>query len=253
MSEPILRTTALTVSAGRKVLLNPVDLTIPAGGTYGIIGPSGAGKSTFLKSLNRLSELSPGIQVQGQVHHKGRDIYHPSVNPDALRSEIGMLFQQPVVFPKSILANVLFGVRHLGTAPRKEWGAVAETALRKAALWDEVKDRLKKPGQELSIGQQQRLCLARTLATKPEVILMDEPTSALDPKATEAIEELILDLEKTHTIILVTHNMRQAERLCRRVTFIGLKDGAGALLAEGNLCELKATVEVPQLKDYLRQ
>lgn len=253
MSEAILQTTAIKVSAGRKVLLNPVNLSIPSGGTYGIIGPSGAGKSTFLKSLNRLSELSPGLQVTGQVHHKGRDIYHSSIDPDTLRSEIGMLFQQPVVFPKSIIANVLFGVRHLGIAPRKEWDELAETALREASLWEEVKDRLKKPGQQLSIGQQQRLCLARTLATKPDIILMDEPTSALDPKATEAIEELILKLEKTHTIILVTHNMRQAERLCHQVAFIGMSEGAGTLLAEGNLCELKAKVEVPQLKDYLRQ
>lgn len=253
MSEPILKTRELAVHAGKKVLLHPVSLSIPRGGTYGIIGPSGAGKSTFLKSLNRLSELSPGLRVQGEVQHKGRDIYHPSVDPDSLRSEIGMLFQQPVVFPKSILANVLFGVRHLETAPRKEWAEVAEAALRKASLWDEVKDRLKKPGQQLSIGQQQRLCLARTLATNPDVILMDEPTSALDPKATEAIEELILHLESNHTIVLVTHNMRQAERLCNLVAFIGIHNGAGALLAEGNLCELKSQSQVPQLKDYLRQ
>ena len=251
MSDYILKTSELAVRAGKKILLNPLSLEIPKGGVFGIIGPSGAGKSTFLKCLNRLTELSPGLRISGQVFHEDRAIYGPDVDPDALRSRIGILFQQPVVFPKSILANVLFGVRHLGIVRRSEWNDLAEKALRQAALWDEVKDRLKKPGQQLSIGQQQRLCLARTLATGTRTILMDEPTSALDPRSTEAIEELILSLQETHTIVLVTHNMRQAERVCGNVAFIGLRNDVGTLLAQGNLRDLLDQTEVPELEEYL--
>jgi len=251
MSDSIIKTIDLSVLARKKILLSPVSLEIKKGGVFGIIGPSGAGKSTFLKCLNRLTELSPGLQVSGQVYHAGEAIYDAGVDPDILRSRIGILFQQPVVFPKTISANVLFGVRHLGLAPRTEWEDLAEKALRQAALWDEVKDRLKKPAQELSIGQQQRLCLARTLATGTEVILMDEPTSALDPRSTEAIEELALSLQESHTIILVTHNMRQAERLCEDVAFIGLRDGSGALLAQGRLSELLSETDIPELEEYL--
>ena len=251
MSDFILKTSGLAVSVGNKVLLNPVSLEIPRGGVFGIIGPSGAGKSTFLKCLNRLTELSPGLSVSGQVYHEDEAIYGREVDPDALRSRIGILFQQPVVFPKSILANVLFGVRHLGMVRRSEWNDLAEKALRQAALWDEVEDRLKKPGQQLSIGQQQRLCLARTLPTGTRTILMDEPTSALDPRSTEAIEALILSLRSTHSIVLVTHNMRQAERVCGDVAFIGLREGVGQLLAQGNLRELLDRTEVPELEEYL--
>ncbi len=252
MLEPILQTSELSVSAGSKKILNPVSLDIPEGGVFGIIGPSGAGKSTFLKSINRLTELSNGLKVSGQVYHRGDPVYGVGVDTDNLRSRIGMLFQQPVVFPCSILANTLFGVRHLGKVPRKEWNNVAEKALREAALWEEVKDRLKKPGQQLSVGQQQRLCLARTLATGTDVILMDEPTSALDPRSTEAIEGLILDLKETHTIVLVTHNMRQTERVCRTVAFIGLRDKVGTMLATGKLTDLQTKCcEIPELEDYL--
>ncbi len=251
MDKPILKTTDLTVSAGKQKILNPVSLEIPTGGVFGIIGPSGAGKSTYLKSLNRLIELSPGLKVEGQVFHMGEPVYDSGVDPDKLRSRIGMLFQQPVVFPCSILANVLFGVRHLGVVPKKEWPDVAEKALREAALWDEVKDRLRKPGQQLSVGQQQRLCLARTLATGTEVILMDEPTSALDPKSTEAIEELILRIKETRTVVLVTHNMQQTEKICENVAFIGIREGVGTMLATGDLCNIQARSDVPELEDYM--
>ena len=252
MPDPILKVRGLTVSTQqKKCLLNPVDLDIPEGGVFGIIGPSGAGKSTFLKSLNRLTELVRGLKVEGQVWHRGEEIYAPKVDPDQLRAQIGMLFQQPVVFPTSILANVLFGVKHLGVEPKSQWAAVAEKALRQAALWEEVKDRLKKPAQQLSVGQQQRLCLARTLATGTDILLMDEPTSALDPKSTEAIEVLIDGLRETHTIVLVTHNMRQTERLCSQVAFIGLRDGVGTLLAQGALADLKASPDIVELEDYL--
>lgn len=251
MSDPILKITELSVSAGKKTLLNPISLEIGQGGVCGIIGPSGAGKSTFLKCLNRLTELAPGLTVSGQVFHHGDPIYGRSVDADALRARIGMLFQQPVIFPKSIIANVLFGVRHLRLAPKKEWSDIAEKALRQAALWDEVKDRLKKPGLQLSIGQQQRLCLARTLASGTDIILMDEPTSALDPRSTEAIEELVLSLRESHTIVLVTHNMRQAERVCQNVAFIGLREGIGTLLTHGPIEQLLTEQDIPELDEYL--
>ena len=251
MPESILKIRDLSVSTQQKVLLNPVDLDIPQGGVFGIIGPSGAGKSTFLKSLNRLTELVRGLKVTGQVWYRGKEIYASKVNPDELRSQIGMLFQQPVVFPSSIYVNVLFGVKHLGLFPKSQWPEIVEKALQKAALWEEVKDRLKKPAQQLSVGQQQRLCLARTLATGTDILLMDEPTSALDPKSTEAIETLIDSLRDTHTIVLVTHNMRQTERLCSEVAFIGLRDGVGTLLAQGELADLKASTDILELEDYL--
>jgi len=178
MDKPILKIRDLSVSTKQKRLLNPVDLDVPEGGVFGIIGPSGAGKSTFLKTLNRLTELDPKLKVNGQIWYEGEEIYSPSINADALRVKIGMLFQQPVTFPTSIVGNVLFGVKHLKLFPKSEWASVAEKALQQAALWDEVKDRLKKPANQLSVGQQQRLCLARALAMGSKVLLMDEPTSA---------------------------------------------------------------------------
>lgn len=214
MTKPIFDVRDLSVHAGRRTLLDSVSLQIPQGGVFGLIGPSGAGKSTLLKSLNRMLDLTPGLSVSGQVDFHGSPLYHRSVNPDALRTRIGMLFQQPVVFPGSILANVTFGIRHHGTVARCDLPRVAEEALRDACLWDEVKDRLSSAATTLSIGQQQRLCLARTLAYSPEVILMDEPTSALDPRSTAAIENLIGTLAKKITIVLVTHNHTQAEILC---------------------------------------
>lgn len=250
MSDPVFRLTDLTVTAGKRALLSGVSLDIPPGGVFGLLGPSGAGKSTLLKSLNRLIELTPGLKLTGQIAFQGQPIYASGVNPDDLRSRIGMLFQQPVVFPKSILANVLFGVRHLGKIPRSAWAATAEQAIRSASLWEEVKDRLKQPAGRLSIGQQQRLCLARALASGPEVILMDEPTSALDPRSTEAIEELILRLRERHTIVLVTHNLRQARRVCDRLAFISVREETGRLLATGSCDEVLSRQDIPELTAY---
>ncbi len=211
---PVLRTDALTVFAGTLELFSPISVAIPTHRVFGIVGPSGAGKSTFLKCLNRLIDLTPNLRVQGEVLWHGRSIYAPDVDVDALRARIGMIFQQPVVFPKSVLENVIFGVRHLRKVSKAEKQSISEAALREAALWNEVKDRLHEPALGLSVGQQQRLCLARTLALDPEVILMDEPTSALDPKSSTAIEELMLRLKERRTIVLVTHNMAQADRVC---------------------------------------
>jgi len=239
MTESILQTKNLTVTAGSRALLKDVRLDIPRGGVFGLMGPSGAGKSTLLKCLNRMTEMAAGLKVRGDILFHGQSIYR-GTSPDELRSRIGILFQQPVVFPKSIRANVLFGVRHLGKIPRREWKATAELALREAALWDEVKDRLSASALKLSVGQQQRLCLARTLATGPEVILMDEPTSALDPRSTAAIEELIRRLGAARTIVLVTHNTGQARRVCQRLAFITAVDGAGQCVAEGPAAEVFA-------------
>jgi len=229
-AEPIISTRALTVRAGEREILRNINLSIQPRQVFGIIGPSGAGKSTLLKCLNRLIELTPGLRVSGEVRFQQGSIYAPKVDVDALRARIGILFQQPVVFPKNILQNVLFGARHLGTVPRKEWPYVAERALREAVLWNEVKDRLRESALRLSVGQQQRLCLARALAVDPEVILMDEPTSALDPQSTEAIEELILQFKRKRTIVLVTHNFAQARRVTNQVACVAVRDGAGELI-----------------------
>jgi phosphate transport system ATP-binding protein len=250
-SAPILQIQRLTVAAGTRTLVRNVDLDIPEKKVFGFIGPSGAGKSTLLKSINRLVELTPNLRVTGQVLFHGKPVYGGGTDPDALRARIGILFQQPVVFPKSIYQNVIFGVKHLGEVPRREWPATAERALREAALWDEVKDRLKQPALRLSVGQQQRLCLARTLASKPEVVLMDEPTSALDPKSTEAIEELMLRLKVHHTLVVVTHNLRQARKVADELAFVGVRDGVGQILCSGTTEEVLGNTNVSELEDFL--
>jgi len=226
----LLRLDTVSVSAGSRRLLSDVSLDIPPNTVHGLIGPSGVGKSTLLRTLNRMVELTPGLRVSGQVWFHGRPIYDPHVNADDMRARIGLLLQQPVVFPKSIAANVVFGARHLGRLARRDHPQAVERALREAALWDEVKDRLSQPAHRLSVGQQQRLCLARTLATEPEVILMDEPTSALDPRSTEAIEELMVRLKTTRTLILVTHNLAQAHRVCDNIARLTAEDGSGRLV-----------------------
>ncbi len=228
---PVLEARRLTVAAGRRTLLRAVDLQLAPREVHAVLGPSGAGKSTLLRCLNRLVDLSPGLAVTGDVLLAGRSVYARGTDPDRLRERIGMLFQQPVVFPGSIADNVLFGLRHTGRARRREWPERLERALREAALWDEVADRLAQPAACLSVGQQQRLCLARALAVEPEALLLDEPTSALDPRATAAIEELILALRERHAVLLVTHQAAQARRLADRISYLRLRDGAGELLA----------------------
>jgi len=225
-----IETRALSVYAGRRTLLRQVSLRIEVGQVFGIIGPSGAGKSTLLRCLNRLVELDAGLRLEGDILLDGESIFDRRVDVDALRARVGILFQQPVVFPMSIHKNVLFGVRHLGRHPRAAWMGIAERALAEAALWDEVKHRLHEPATKLSVGQQQRLCLARTLAVDPETILMDEPTGALDPVSTGLIEELILRLKARRTIVLVTHNHEQAARLADTVATLELREGAGEIV-----------------------
>ncbi len=237
----IFRISNLSVVARGKSILRNVNAVIKANQVFGIIGPSGAGKSTLLRCLNRLSDLTPELEVTGSIEYRGRSINAPGIDADALRASTGFLFQQPVIFPTSIYKNVIFGLRHirrgLSFAQLRE---TAESALREAALWEEVKVRLHDSALTLSVGQQQRLCLARVLATQPDVILMDEPTSALDPKSTAAIEELILQLKARHTIVLVTHNVPQARRVTDWLACLCLRDGAGEI-AESACCDAVLT------------
>lgn len=232
--DPVLAARGLSVHSTNRTILRRVDLEIPRHQVLGIIGPSGAGKSTLLKSLNRLVDLeSPPLRVSGAVDLNGANIYHHSVDADRIRAGIGIPFQRPVVFPASIVQNVLFGVRRVNRLPRRRWHRCAERSLRQAALWDEVKDRLDEPAGTLSVGQQQRLCLARALALEPEVVLMDEPTSALDPQATAAIEELVIGLKQHHTVVLVTHDLAQARRVTDNLACLCVCNGAGELLESG--------------------
>lgn len=251
MPSPILETRNLSVTAGPRTLLQDVSVSIAPHQVFGLIGPSGAGKSTLLKCLNRLVDLTPSLRVQGDVSFHGESVFAAGTDADALRARIGFLFQQPVVFPKSIYQNVVFGVKHLGTVRSADLPAVAERALREAALWEEVKDRLHHPALRLSVGQQQRLCLARALASQPEVILMDEPTSALDPKSTEAIEELVVRLKAAHTIVLVTHNVRQARELADELACICVRDDVGQVIAQGEPCDVLCSNCAPEIEAYL--
>jgi phosphate transport system ATP-binding protein len=246
--QDVFRVANLNVTARGKTLLRDVNLSIAPRQVFGIVGPSGAGKSTFLRCLNRLTDLTPEIRVSGAVQFNGTSVHDPSVDADALRARIGFLFQQPVVFPKSIIDNVLFGARRLRRATRSEFAEVAERALTEAALWTEVRDRLHDSALNLSVGQQQRLCFARALATDPEAILMDEPTSALDPRSTAAIEELILKLKERHTIVLVTHNIGQARRVTDWLACICVRDGGGTV-AETACCD--ALLENPQCQEVV--
>jgi phosphate transport system ATP-binding protein len=247
-TQPLLEARGLTVLSNKRPLLRDVSLRVEEGQVFGIIGPSGAGKSTLLRCLNRLIELTPQLRVTGDVLFGGRSIYRTSTPVDRIRVEIGMLFQQPVIFPKSIYQNVLFGVRHVGEVPRRQWPEVVERVLRQVTLWREVEHRLHEPAGSLSIGQQQRLCLARLLAVQPRVILMDEPTSALDPASTEAIEELIRTLKQQHTIVLVSHNMGQVRRLADFLACICVRDGAGEVV-ESASCD--ALFENSQCRDVV--
>jgi phosphate transport system ATP-binding protein len=206
------------VSYSGNLAVEGVDLDVFARRITGLIGPSGCGKSTLLRCLNRMNDLITGAKVHGTVEYHGQDLYAPAVDPVEVRRRIGMVFQKPNPFPKSIYDNVAYGPRVTGQ--RKGLDEVVERALRRAALWDEVKDKLKSDAYALSGGQQQRLCIARCVAVQPDVILMDEPCSALDPIATARIEDLMCELKRDYTIVIVTHNMQQAARVCDMTAFL---------------------------------
>jgi phosphate transport system ATP-binding protein len=207
---------------GPKQALYDVTITIPARAVTALIGPSGCGKSTFLRSINRLNALIPGARHTGSIELDGEDVYGAAMTPVALRQRVGMVFQRWNPFPKSVYDNVAYGPRINGRASRQQVDEIVEQSLRRAALWDEVKDRLRQSALGLSGGQQQRLCIARALANEPEVLLLDEPASALDPIATQKIEELLYELRSELTIVIVTHNMQQAARVSDHTAFFYL-------------------------------
>ena len=219
-SKPAFQVNNLSIWYGQKEAIHDVTIDIPRHNVTAIIGPSGCGKSTFLRCLNRMHELVPNTRVEGKIRFQGEDLYSPGTDPTIVRRRIGMVFQKSNPFPTmSIEENVIVGLRLNGLRNRRLLAERTEKALRMSALWDEVKDDLHKPGMSLSGGQQQRLCIARAVAVEPEVLLMDEPASALDPIATMKIEELIRELRKSYTIVIVTHNMQQAVRVSDQTAF----------------------------------
>ena len=227
--------------------LKNIHITIPENNITALIGPSGCGKSTFLKTLNRMNDLIPGVKVTGEVKYGEQDIFAPGLDVNALRREIGMVFQKPNPFPMSIYDNVAYGPRAHGIKNRARLDELVERSLRGAAIWDEVKDRLKKNALGLSGGQQQRLCIARALAVEPKVLLMDEPTSALDPISTSRIEELAMQLKERYTIVIVTHNMQQAVRVSDRTAFFLL----GELVECGETERLFSQPSDRRTEDYI--
>ena len=232
--DPLLQVKDLDLWYGAHQALHSVSMDIPEKSITAFIGPSGCGKSTFLKTLNRMNDLVPGVKITGEVRYRGEDIYAPGTDVCRLRREIGMVFQKPNPFPMSIYDNIAYGPRTHGIRSKARLDELVERSLRGAAIWDEVKDRLKKNALGLSGGQQQRLCIARALAVEPTVLLMDEPTSALDPISTSRIEELTMELKERYTIVIVTHNMQQAVRISDRTAFFLL----------GELVEYGATEQV---------
>ena len=215
----ILSVKDLCLWYGSHQALKDINIEIPEKSITALIGPSGCGKSTFLKTLDRMNDLVPDVKITGSVCYKGEDIFAPSVDVSELRRQVGMVFQKPNPFPMSIYDNIAYGPRTHGMKNKAKLDEIVEKSLRSAAIWDEVKDRLKKNALGLSGGQQQRLCIARALAVEPEVLLMDEPTSALDPISTSKIEELAMELKEQYTIVIVTHNMQQAVRISDRTAF----------------------------------
>ena len=245
---PRIETEKLTAMYGKFTAVKGVSLRFQPNQVHALIGPSGCGKSTFLRTLNRLHEVTPGGWITGRVLLDGEDVYAPGVNTMELRRRVGMVFQRPTPFPTmSISENVAAGLRLDGRMPARQRGEIVERALRQAVLWDEVKDRLQESAIALSGGQQQRLCIARTLAPSPNVILLDEPTASLDPQGTQRIEELLFELKREFTIIIVTHNMQQAARVSDTTTFFYL----GTMVETGTTEQLFRTPANEQTEAYI--
>ena len=243
----IIKVTDLNLWYGTAQALHHVNLNIPEKTITALIGPSGCGKSTFLKTLNRMNDLIPNVRITGEITYKGQDIFARDVDVNTLRKEIGMVFQKPNPFPMSVYDNIAYGPRTHGIKSRARLDDIVEQSLRDAAIWDEVKDRLKKNALGLSGGQQQRLCIARALAVQPQVLLMDEPTSALDPISTSKIEELCMQLKQKYTIITVTHNMQQAVRISDKTAFFLL----GELVEFGDTEKIFSQPEDKRTEDYI--
>ncbi len=232
---------------GDQQALKNVNIEIPEKSITAFIGPSGCGKSTFLKTLNRMNDLIPGVKITGDIRYENADIFSKDVDVNNLRKEVGMVFQKPNPFPMSIYDNVAYGPRTHGITNKVQLDEIVEQALRDAAIWDEVKDRLKKNALGMSGGQQQRLCIARALAVQPKILLMDEPTSALDPISTSRIEELVMELKEKYTIVMVTHNMQQAVRVSDYTAFFLL----GELVEFGNTDDLFSQPQDKRTEDYI--
>ena len=232
---------------GEHQALKNVNIEIPEKSITAFIGPSGCGKSTFLKTLNRMNDLIPGVKITGDIRYEGTDIFSREVDVNQLRKEIGMVFQKPNPFPMSIYDNIAYGPRTHGITNKVELDEIVERALRDAAIWDEVKDRLKKNALGMSGGQQQRLCIARALAVQPKILLMDEPTSALDPISTSRIEELVMELKEKYTIVMVTHNMQQAVRVSDYTAFFLL----GELVEFGKTDDIFSQPKDQRTEDYI--
>ncbi len=247
MKETKIKTSDVTLFYGTKMALNSVSIEIPAKQVTAFIGPSGCGKSTFLRTLNRMNDLIPGVKITGEVLIDGFDIYKKQVDVVNLRKKIGMIFQKSNPFAKSIFENVAYGPRINGIKDKKQLQEIVELSLNRAAIWDEVKDRLHDSALGLSGGQQQRLCIARTLAVNPEIILMDEPASALDPISTSKIEELIFKLRDQYTIIIVTHNMQQAARVSDYTAFFYI----GELIEFGKTKKIFTKPEKKHTEEYI--
>ncbi len=243
----IMTVQGLDLWYGDHQALHDIIMNIPEKSITALIGPSGCGKSTFLKTLNRMNDLIPGVKITGDVRYRDQDIFAPGTDVNELRREIGMVFQKPNPFPMSIYDNIAYGPRTHGIKNRAKLDEIVEKSLRGAAIWDEVKDRLKKNALGLSGGQQQRLCIARALAVEPEVLLMDEPTSALDPISTSKIEELAMQLKEQYTIVIVTHNMQQAVRISDRTAFFLL----GELVECGDTQQLFSQPQDKRTEDYI--
>ncbi len=243
----ILEATNIVFSYGAAPVLHGVDLRIPENRITAIIGPSGCGKSTLLRLFNRMNDFVVGSSMQGQILFRDQDLYDPMIDPVEVRRRVGMVFQKPNPFPKSIYDNVAWGPRINGLVKASETDALVERSLRQAGLWDEVKNRLRERGTALSGGQQQRLCIARTLAMEPEIILMDEPCSALDPVSTTRIEDLLFELKKSYTIVIVTHNMQQAARVSDYTAFLE----NGHLVEYGETNQVFTNPANPRTEEYV--
>ena len=243
----IMTVQGLNLWYGDHQALHDISMNIPEKSITALIGPSGCGKSTFLKTLNRMNDLIPGVKITGDVRYREQDIFAPGTDVNELRREIGMVFQKPNPFPMSIYDNIAYGPRTHGIKNRAKLDEIVEKSLHGAAIWDEVKDRLRKNALGLSGGQQQRLCIARALAVEPEVLLMDEPTSALDPISTSKIEELAMQLKEQYTIVIVTHNMQQAVRISDRTAFFLL----GELVECDDTQQLFSQPQDKRTEDYI--
>ena len=248
--EPVISFKNLHFYYGSFRAVKDVSIDIRPQEITALIGPSGCGKSTLLRTINRMNDLIPGIRVEGEVLYHGANVYSKDVDPVEVRRRIGMVFQKANPFPKSIYDNIAFGPRIIGY--RGNMDELVESSLRRAAIWDEVKDKLKQSGLALSGGQQQRLCIARAIATEPDVILMDEPCSALDPRSTLQIEELMAELKKNYTIVIVTHNMQQAARASDRTVFMTMaEDRAGFVVEQANTLEIFTNPQNQLTEDYV--